>query len=1301
MANFREVFEADYCGHQLFTENVLIPVFGDIQQNWKESFDNDLTDNDKKIIQSVYRFGNFNLTLGDEMLCFDVTLQPNIQLAKSKVQIQQFIRRLMLVNSAALIVFHYPDVIGTEWRISFVYKERNATDSTPAKRYTYLVGKNKHCRTAGVRFCLLATKEKSVKNIVEAFNVETLTKDFYSELSNWYFWALQNVKFPDDFEPDEEVRNATSTIRLITRLMFVWFLKQKGLIPDGLFDKEELKKILNYSDKTGSTFYKAILQNLFFATLNTEMSGDKRKFINRQYGVQGFYRYERFFSNKERFLELTKDIPFLNGGLFENLDKNVGETNEIRIDCFSNKVANENRLSVPDYLFFDGAEHTDLNRSYGDSNHGNTKVLGLIEILKSYNFTIEENTPYEIEVALDPELLGKVFENLLASYNPETKTTARKQTGSFYTPREIVNYMVDESIVAYLKSKLIEDAAGIAVIGNPQIELFGNETRKGQLSLEQKINSSNWVGKETELEDNLRLILAYNVDENPFDAKDTAILIKAIDNCKILDPACGSGAFPMGVLQKMVHILQKLDRDNSQWRELQRQKAIAETEKAYNIGDKDERQKRLLDIDETFDYNASDYGRKLYLIENCIYGVDIQPIAVQIAKLRFFISLVCDQKDDKNRENLGIRPLPNLETKFVAANSLIGINRSGGVLRILEVVEKEKELAEVRHKHFLARTPETKAKYRKKDEELRHHIATLLKNNGWGDAVAKQLADWNPYDQNTSATFFDPEWMFGLSSQIVIQKSNVPSNEIKALNLQLESINKQIDTINLSLHSNNAPEILKLQFVSANIQVSIIELEVNRLKSNIDELYGSVNSKVVNVVKELAEVTYLINSLNLSIKQINKQIAEFEAKLKPVQNIENHDDFDIVIGNPPYVDIKSLPIEDVKLYFNIFTTTENRINLYSIFIEKGISLLNEKGVLCFINPNSILINESYKKIRKQIINGVEKIIKLPDSVFESATVETIIILIRKKTNNQNVLGLYFKNNAKIDFNNLIFNQFLREEWKKEEDFRFNIFSDLITGKLLQKISLNSTPLELFVSTSLGITPYDKYKGHTDEMIKNKAFHSTYKKDDFYVPLISGKCIHNYFITDDSDEFLKYGEWLGAPRENRFFTDPKIIVRQIVSGSDLRIVAGYSDIPHYFTQIGFSLISKINSIVELKVILAILNSYLMTFYHKNKFLDVEKVVFQKILIANCKKLPIKIPKNQQPFITLVDRILAAKKADPQADTLPWEAEIDARVFQLYSLTEEEMLQVLNSFPSVSEGERREEIQAQWHQLNNEK
>jgi len=736
-------------------------------------------------------------TSDDRLIGFYIVyLKPGVRIEVNRVGLRGLLRNIYKYDvDGALIVF----VQETKWRFSFVSEIRELDDEgrvtlkeTEPKRYTYLFGKDEVCRTAAERFYLLNNKLFSLNDIREAFSVEKLNKDFYQELSNWYFWALQNVKFPDDFEKDEEVRNATSVIRLITRLIFVWFLKQKKLIPEELFDEREIKHLLNFSDKTGSTYYKAILQNLFFATLNTEMGCDKRKFVNRQYGVQGFYRYERFFNDKERFLQFTQNIPFLNGGLFENLDKNVGEPGEKRIDCFSNKTTNEIRLSVPDYLFFAGTEHADLSRSYPDNNHGNVKIRGLIQLLKSYNFTIEENTPFEIEVALDPELLGKVFENLLASYNPETKTTARKQTGSFYTPREIVNYMVDESLIAFLKNQLLDENPGVKVLGKSQIEIFGNETRKGQ-SFEQKINESRWIGKEPELEDNLRLLLDFNNERNPFDEKDTVLIMKAIDGCTILDPACGSGAFPMGILQKLVLILQKLDKNNEYWRKIQEERAKAENEALINRIQKDKeyaehisfediRKKLLKELDERLDeirdsfdvnQNEPDYARKLFLVENCIYGVDIQPIAVQIAKLRFFISLIIDQKFDDNKPNRGILTLPNLETKFVAANTLIWLSKVI-TAKPIAVYSLEEKLKDVRHRHFSARTPETKKKYREQDTQLREQISTELKKVGFPPTDADQIAHWNPYDQNTFATFFDAEWMFGNTKGFDIVIGNPP-----------------------------------------------------------------------------------------------------------------------------------------------------------------------------------------------------------------------------------------------------------------------------------------------------------------------------------------------------------------------------------------------------------------------------------------------------------------------------------------------------------------------------------------------
>lgn len=566
-----------------------------------------------------------------------------------------------------------------------------------------------------------------------------LNKRFFREVANWYFWAVQNVRFPAGAGADPETRNATSVIRLITRLIFVWFLKEKGLAPEALFDRKKLDDLLLWTDAQGSTYYKAILQNLFFATLNQEMNTpgkrDKRDFRKdgQHYNITNLYRYRAYFRDPDRALALFATIPFLNGGLFECLDKPGKDdtVHPVRVDGFSDRPDNE--LAVPDRLFFGAEQEVDLNAVY-DTKNKRYKVRGLIPIFDSYKFTVTENTPIEEEIALDPELLSKVFENLLAAYNPETGVTARKQTGSFYTPREVVEYMVDESLIVYLLGKLDPDG----------------------------------TGDQADLEARLRHLFSYTDEPHRFTETQVGSLIEAIDQLKIIDTACGSGAFPMGILHKLVFILGKLDPGNERWKD----KQIA---KAAEITDPMVRERAIADIEQAFGGNELDYGRKLYLIQNCIYGVDIQPIAVQIAKLRCFISLIAEQRTDDAAPNRGILPLPNLETNFVAANTLLGIERPQQlVLHNPEIDEKEEQLAKVRRAHFTARTPKTKAKYREMDKALRQEIADLLERDGLPRETTQRLAFWDPYDQNASADFFDPEWMFGIREGFDIAISNPP-----------------------------------------------------------------------------------------------------------------------------------------------------------------------------------------------------------------------------------------------------------------------------------------------------------------------------------------------------------------------------------------------------------------------------------------------------------------------------------------------------------------------------------------------
>lgn len=985
----------------------------------------------------------------DGILLFGVTLKKRSNgLLPTRTQLAEITRAFNreYCYTPVVVVFRYEDYISIAnvERITYKKEWREGEKAGKVSLLRDIDVKKPHTGHLRIlkELAIVRSGRNAITNFHELYNywqdvfsVSILNKQFYKELSDWYFWAMREVFFPDapfqagfgaDGLLDPEVRehNAKNLIRLLTRILFVWFIKEKNLIPEELFDEDYIKtellknfepqKNTSHDLKTqGSMYYRAILQNLFFATLNQKMGKREFRKSGQHMNVTNLMRYKSYFKNPAAFIELVENVvPFMNGGLFECLDRPINGKKGKRggdvikyIDGFSDR--DDNQLMVPDYVFFGTEDHINLSDEYGQgkSKNKDVSVKGLIDILQSYKFTIAENTPVEQDIALDPELLGRVFENLLASYNPETKTTARKQTGSFYTPREIVNYMVDESLIAHLKNRLNvpgasssgtqkEDAffnpydeinihegnlphweqknvwffvtfrladsipkekleqlkqdrknwdkknknkkeyskeewkeynrlfnervekwmnAGYgscllkeeknAIIVADALKYFegkryeldewiimpnhvhvlvkplkdyklseithswksytANEinkanNREGQLWLHESYDhivrndralealrnyirqnpikagisivpeasnvpgasSSGTPGHQKQdafgtLDDKLHQLLSYD-DIQPFeDEKTKEAILKAIDECKILDPACGSGAFPMGALQKMVHIIHKLDPQNERWKERQ-------IEKAHAIDDSNIRDSLIDDIEEAFENNELDFGRKLYLIENCIYGVDIQPIAVQISKLRFFISLIVEQKVNKRKKNHGVRPLPNLETKFVAANTLIGLDKpeaQGNLFDSQDVKKLEDKLKDVRHRLFSAKTPETKRKLRKEDKELREQIAQKLEESGWENETARQLADWDPYDQNASSPFFDPEWMFDIADGFdvvignppykLLTKNSTNSAELKYYINQYHSIKKSSSKNLYTLFIENSINFLK------------------------------------------------------------------------------------------------------------------------------------------------------------------------------------------------------------------------------------------------------------------------------------------------------------------------------------------------------------------------------------------------------------------------------------------------------------------------------------------------------------
>ncbi len=570
----------------------------------------------------------------------------------------------------------------------------------------------------------------------KTLNIQTLNEGFFRKIRNWFYWARLNASFPEGAKKDADGRDSESVIRLLTRMIFCWFLREKNLIPDELFSERSVEALLDkwktadIARDAEGRYYKAILQNLFFATLSTPI--EERKFrnnrsfkgVNKHYGDQRFFRHCGLISEKAPVEDLYKSIPFLNGGLFENLDEIPGQgdpsiTKEKRIDGFSD--VEHKQPTVPDFLFFgDEKPVPEIAELLGEKTA--PLAMGLLNIFRDYKFTIEENTPLEEDIALDPELLGRAFENLLAAVNPETGTVARKSTGSFYTPREIVNYMVDEAIVRYL------------------IEAVRT---KGDHA--------------SDLEERLRELVAEDQELQPFNEQETDTIISIVSRMRVLDPACGSGAFPMGVLHRLVHILRKLDPGNTRWKEAKLATLPPEM-----------RQK----AEDVFHSESFDYSRKLELIKDCIYGVDIQPTAIQISKLRFFLSLVIEQHAGNS-----IRPLPNLETKFVCANVLLGgTHPDGWSLFQHQVEQKEKEILVVRSKYFYAMTKAEKDVCRNEDRRLRKEMSDFIEQLGGSDAhaLASVVADWDPYKSGTVAEYFDPDSMFGVSDGFDITIGNPP-----------------------------------------------------------------------------------------------------------------------------------------------------------------------------------------------------------------------------------------------------------------------------------------------------------------------------------------------------------------------------------------------------------------------------------------------------------------------------------------------------------------------------------------------
>jgi len=571
----------------------------------------------------------------------------------------------------ALVVFRSEK--SEQWRISLMTATakldsgKSVISISNPKRNSFVLGPSAKIKTP-MKLLMSSGKVQNLQELQDRFSIEVVNKEFFADVARLYRKLVGDssdlnsssdtkkgsLRIPESIEI--ELARQQFSVRLIGRLVFCWFLRQKKsikgipLLPSEFFDTSALDR----------SYYHARLEPLFFETLNKPASERLPEFSGEPYS----------------------SVPYLNGGLFY---PKVGHGG----DYYSIATNESKDLVVPNSWFME-----------------------FFELLDRFNFTVDENSSFDTDLSVDPEMLGRIFENLLAEINPDTGEAARKSTGSFYTPRSVVDYMVDRTIFAFLTRK-----TGIA-------------------------------------ESKLRALISYDqMDdaEHPLLEEEKRLVALSLLKFRVLDPACGSGAFPIGILQKIVWIQQQVDPNAEIWLEIQLSGLNSELQKHLKAQVKNEN---------------FDYLRKLGVIRESLFGIDVQPIATEMSRLRCFLTLIVEEDVKDGIENRGIQPLPNLEFKFITANSLMDLSEvdedTSNYPSMFDDNKLLTELKDMRDQYFTS-TGKSRLKmmqsFTKVQKEMQSNLNTL--QFGMTSKAFRKLAEWDPFGVD-GVDWFDSDWMFGL-----------------------------------------------------------------------------------------------------------------------------------------------------------------------------------------------------------------------------------------------------------------------------------------------------------------------------------------------------------------------------------------------------------------------------------------------------------------------------------------------------------------------------------------------------------
>ena len=1008
--NYKEVIESRY--NRQNWQLLLHDIFGNKIKFWNTP---STIPTSSQFAKQALWLGTITLSDNQTISIYEVELSDSVDLERNR----RGIRDMLLTDwrnngNAGAFMFCYRknesvlrfSYVSEAW--TFAEDGSYQKESTDAKRFTYLLGEGHRSRTAIQQFEKLRDSNLTLKDLTKAFSVDAVSDMFFDGYKKQYEDIIQYitgkrmVKVANKWEeqikndPCEEIMqefahfpNPEKAVRdyvkkLMGRLVFLQFLQKKGWLgvpagePWGTGDREFIQNLFgNCQDK--DHFIDNVLEVLF-NDLNTERKGDLA--TPSLGGGRG------------------RLIPYLNGGLFER------------------DATDETEFPLP-------AKY----------------MQSLLDFFASYNFTIDENDPDDAEVGVDPEMLGRIFENLLED---------NKDKGAFYTPKEIVTYMCRESLIAYLQTDIEDEATKEALrqfVTTHDVNALGTNNKFRQ-----------------------------QVDE-------------ALKIVKICDPAIGSGAFPMGLLKELFLCRTALEG--------------IEQNKAAEI--------------------------KKHIIQQNIYGVDIEKGAVDIARLRFWLSLIVDEETPQ--------ALPNLDFKIMQGNSLLEQYKGVDLSNITEL---------------------------KQDK-----VGTY------------------------QTTMFDD----------------------------------MLDVLRLDL------------------------------RKKLDEYYNCTDHKrkvilkqdiINNVKQQLKEQSINVDFGDLDLSGNN----QFMLWHTWFYNVFSQGGFDIVIGNPPYVQLSKQPnvSEAYKIQLKeTYGTSGGRLNLFIFMLHQAMNISNSKGVVTFIIPNTILTQEYYKDTRELILkHHLRFIVSYNDMEFDNAIVENVTLFISKDSLKDYIVYIYTCEGKEVELTKKI----EVEKFKKQKGFTFNINSNDFIDKLFE----NTVPLSALCNINQAIA----LKG--DKSLSVKCNYSP-----GYYKFLDGRNINRYTI-EWTGLYLDYSidRIHSCKRKDIFECKEKLFFRRVSAN----LIATYDNNQYFALNTLVVITPKVEC--NLKYILALFNSTLMNYIYKNKFKST-KTVFSEIQARSVGELPMKLSDIYKfEIIKHVDNILAIKKSNPQADTSALESEIDLLVYHLYGLTYDEVL-----------------------------